>query len=392
MVFSPDGCRLAFGCESGIRVWEWTSGWQRELRWSGPANLTSALAFSPDGKDLVSGGQDGAVRYWDPADRKPLPAYRVLPVPVWSPAFAFGPDGKTFVALNRTNRSAPPSIWDTATLREVQKLSFVGTNYSAVAWSPDGRTLALGDWLGNVRIWDLATGRAITNFAIARTFIGVLRFSGQGSSLFCGASSGSVWGSTNYCRVWRVAGWREIQLPAEPLTNAFWAAISPDSSTLAVLDSNRTLSWWDIESGRRQAQFKQGYKREGGYLAFSPDGRTLASSRVEGFVSLWDVVAGRPLATDVRGNADGVWGLAFTPDGQRLLTGGGNEDDVVRLLDVQSKRWVATLPGQNDAFYRLEMSPDGNTLAAVGVGGTSLLWRAPSWAEIEAAEKPSAGP
>ena len=103
------------------------------------------------------------------------------------------------------------------------------------------------------------------------------------------------------------------------------------------------------------------------------------------------MAAGRHLLT-LPGNAEGVWGLAFSSDGQRLLTGGGNTNDVVRLLDLESQRWVATLPGKPGAFYNLAMSPDGNTLAAVGSERFAVIWRAPSWAEIEAAERRLAVP
>jgi hypothetical protein len=61
-------------------------------------------------------------------------------------------------------------------------------------------------------------------------------------------------------------------------------------------------------------------------------------------------------------------------------------------MDLRSRRFVANLPGELDQYWLLEMSADGNTLAAVGSHGPTLLWRAPSWAEIEAAERGSPAP
>ena len=86
----------------------------------------------------------------------------------------------------------------------------------------------------------------------------------------------------------------------------------------------------------------------------------------------------------MRANFQAVHGVAFSPDGQRLLSGSEDPSDVVRLLDMGSQRHVATLagpPDRVDEFWVLEMSADLNTLVAVGITNTALLWRAPSWAE-----------
>jgi WD40 repeat protein len=167
--------------------------------------------------------------------------------------------------------------------------------------------------------------------------------------------------------------------------------VSPDNRTFASLGADGTVAWWDFASGRRLARFPQHFASVDGYMAFSPDGRTLAGSATEGLTTLWDVATGRVVAT-VRGNVRAVHGVAFSPDGQRLISGGEDAADVVRLMDLGSKRYVATLPGEPDDYWFLEMSADGSTLVAVGMKGTALLWRAPSWAEIEAAEKGAVTP
>jgi len=108
-------------------------------------------------------------------------------------------------------------------------------------------------------------------------------------------------------------------------------------------------------------------------------------------ITLWDLATRRPLWT-VRGNVRTLHGLGFSPDGQRLLTGGEDPTDVIRLMDLGSRRYVARLTGKSDVYWFVDMSPDGNTLVAAGMNGTALLWHAPSWAEIEAAEKGAVSP
>ena len=141
-----------------------------------------------------------------------------------------------------------------------------------------------------------------------------------------------------------------------------------------------------MASGRRLQRFERHFGGNDGYLAFSPVAPLLAGSSTDGVTTIWDVTTGRVVAT-IRANFKAVHGVAFSPDGRRLLSGGEDAKDVVRLLDLGSQRHVATLAGRPDQFWFLEMSNDLNTLVAVGMNNTALLWRAPSWAEIAAAEK-----
>jgi WD40 repeat protein len=77
----------------------------------------------------------------------------------------------------------------------------------------------------------------------------------------------------------------------------------------------------------------------------------------------------------------GVW------DARRLATGGSNARDAVKLWDLTARREILSLHGEGLWFTHLAFSPDGNTLAATALSGMAHLWRAPSWQEIEAAEK-----
>ena len=168
-----------------------------------------------------------------------------------------------------------------------------------------------------------------------------------------------------------------------------WAAVSPDDRILAALYGDGTVAWWDrweTASAKRLARKERHFASNDGYLDFSPDSRLLGGSARDGATTIWDIATGR-IVTAMRANFRAVHGVAFSPDGQRLLSGGEAPKDVVRLLDLGSQRHVATLAGVPDQFWFLQMSADGNTLVAAGLKGTTLLWRAPSWPEIEAAER-----
>jgi WD40 repeat protein len=120
-------------------------------------------------------------------------------------------------------------------------------------------------------------------------------------------------------------------------------------------------------------------------VAFSPNGKLLAISTSDGSAKLFDLATRREVAS-LRGHLLGVHSLAFSPDGRRLATGSSLKE-AVKLWDLTTLQEVATLEGQGDNFHFTAFSPDGNTLVSVNLQGTAHLWRALSWAEIEAAEK-----
>ena len=104
-------------------------------------------------------------------------------------------------------------------------------------------------------------------------------------------------------------------------------------------------------------------------------------------MTVWDL-AQQPPHRLARTNLNTICNLAFSPDGRRLITGGGTGSrDVVKLWDPESGREVAALTGEPGIYYGVGFSPDGDTLYAGSFLGTLLLWRAPSFADIEAAEK-----
>jgi WD40 repeat protein len=117
------------------------------------------------------------------------------------------------------------------------------------------------------------------------------------------------------------------------------------------------------------------------------DRETVATASYDQAVKLWDKGTQQELRS-LTGESLAVFALALSPDGQRLATGGG--DGTLRLWDVATSQVVASVKGSsNDAIMSLAFSPDGNTLVAI-TGGILRVWRAPSWAEIAAAEKADA--
>jgi WD40 repeat protein len=147
------------------------------------------------------------------------------------------------------------------------------------------------------------------------------------------------------------------------------------------------VSWWDLAQWTDQRQIHAHLSQEIGQLAVSPDGQILATTASDTYVKLWSVATGEPWKPSaLRGNMLSMHGVAFAPDGARLATG-GNGKEAVKLWDLITGQEVITLDGNGMLFHFTRFSPDGNVIAAINAYGQAHLWRAPSWAEIEAREE-----
>lgn len=384
VAFSPDNRALvSAGADSALRVWELDRP-DVCRRYQGHRHEILSVAWSPDGKHVVTSGMDGSVRVWDPWRPPATSGPVVFPVVPYHYNLRLSSDSKSAILLEPTNRMAV--LWDTVKMTPMEVLDFAGTNIGRIGWSYDDRLLATGFPDGSIRIWDLASRRTISSLRVPGHRIGYLEFSADGRFLLCGAMLREPpW--SRVAKLWKMDGWVEIPLPREANSNLTWAHVSLDCRLLVSLHYGGALDVWDVGSGHCRIPLSQPFASpwEQGYVAFSPDGRTIACSTQRGVLALWDTDGQTP-ATVIPRTTQELWDLSFSTDGTRLVVSGKRGSDAVRLLDMASKRFVATLSGEADVYWFSRMSADNNTVYAVGEKSV-LLWRAPSWAEIEAAEE-----
>jgi RNA polymerase sigma factor (sigma-70 family) len=397
LAFSPDGSLLASGAEGlgwfnhtsdvpPIRLWDWAAG--REVRsLAGHPIGTISLAFTPDGKTLVSSGFEPTARVWDVAtgrerDRRPgyssvIDGLAVSPVdgtvftfsradgPIlhWVPAdgrmlesmgvypnvidnMAISPDGRTLVLLPQGRE---PLLWDLAARKELRNLGdekHLGCCF--VAFSPDGRLVT-----GQHRVWDVATGRRLAKFLDEGMSWCLSSFSADGRRV--------ITVELERIRIWDVATGAEVRLAVEKIPMARNAAISPDGRLVAVgqfrpadgLKSREEpgvparqvepIRIWELASGKEvMALF--GHTDISSGLAFSPDGRMLASvsgawlNRLDPGLRIWDVASGKPLRRFKDEPGSGVR-IAYLPDGRSIVTAGADGNALVwDVSDLADRR------------------------------------------------------
>ncbi len=401
LAFAPDGRRLISASEDRtIRVWGVAE--LEELRCLQASQGVPALALLPDGKTIVSGGDDGTVCWWDLVAPSRVAAHTNLVISYgmelesdpnpgnyvpgnldWKVVrrftLAYEPDGHRFVTSDRDGSLA---VYDARSVQPIENFPGLGSNNWAVAFSPDGRWLAVGQAAGRIRVWDWKTRTATASLVIPFEWFGRLRFSHSGRFLLANVVFND---QSQTLRIWQTNDWRQVPLQESILKDLFGAALSPDDRLLAVGDSDGVIRVWSFPSGQLVMTLRQ-HKARVYDLRFSPDNRLLASASADGSVGLWDVRTRRSVGV-LRGHSQSTWGIAFSPDGRRLATGGSNARDAVRVWDLATQREVLCLPADGKFFAEVSFSPDGNTLQATSFSGVAHLWRAPYWAEIEAAER-----
>ncbi len=183
LAFSPDGKTLASGgAGTTVRLWDAATG-KSTGNLEGHTDKICAVAFSPDGKTLASGSDDKTVRLWDLGTGKMTAVLQGHTARIW--ALAFSPDGKT-VASGGSDGTV--RVWDVATRKNTA--TFPGHPYfvSSVAFSPDGKTLACGAGGGAIQLWDLKTGKGRTICKDDDEYVApIVVFSPDGKMLATGA-------------------------------------------------------------------------------------------------------------------------------------------------------------------------------------------------------------
>jgi hypothetical protein len=370
VAFSPDGHWLAAGGGGSLKLWQVPGGnEQAALLVSADMQFHPGPTFSPDGQWLAFRAEEpGHVRHvtvWDLAHGRERAT-----IPGRAGALLFSPDGKLLAFESQElSPSGPPvgriRLWDTAAGQEIHPFEAHPGPLRVLTFSPDGRTLAVGErkgwqWAGphDVKLWDLVSGKEQGTWKVPRG-VRELRFTGDGSRLLVESFRDDP------DMVWRV----ELALidPAAPPEEdvqsvSFAASLSPDGRLLAQTTGMEAdlVTVLELPGVRKRAELQPcHFATQLSPRGFAPDGKLLG---------VVEVAAGSLPSGPI---VDWLRRLS----GSRRSVPGPLQEAELHLYETDTGRRQGTVPAV--AGTGVWFAPDGKTLVVMAPGQTPTLWDVP---------------
>lgn len=368
VAFSPDGgLILSGGADSIAKLWDVRTG--RLIRnLAGHSHGVNAVAFSPDGRLLASAGGDNTLKLWDAHTGQLIRTVEAHARGVHAVSFSLDGSG-----LLSGGGDGSAKLWEPGTGRLIRTFAHA-RDITSLAFSPDGLRVVTGGCGDDdgVKLWETATGKLIRTLATSGCTS--VAFSPDGRSVLAGG------GTTPYgFALWDASTGELAQgfqnLHVAPISSL---AFSPDGRRIASGSDDKTIKIWEVATGRIIATI-WGYTGEVRSVAFSPDGTSLVGSSGDNAASgiaelkVWTSDDGK-LLRDLGGRSAGITSVAFAPDSRRTISAG--DDGKLRMWDIGSGRLVRTIDGHPKGARTLGFSPDGSQMLSMGNDNKIKFWDA----------------
>jgi WD40 repeat protein/serine/threonine protein kinase len=393
LTFSPAGDTLATsGGGAAVLLWDLATAHVRARL--GQTHNVNGIAFTLDGKSLISAEVSGVLRIWDAKTggekaKASVPGHRNC----W--AVAISPDGRLLASGGDDNDI---SLWDVRSLALRATLTGPGGPVKYLAFSRGGRELVAGSVRPNakaktgVQLWNVneTLGRAKTErrpeatFDLSNTDFTAVQLSRDGRTLALASNDALI-------RLWRPIRQSERLAPMSHTPDEAWAvAFSPDGTLLATAGDNerrsKCLKVWDPATGKLRWE-AVAHTALATSIAFSTDGRLLASAGYDGKVKLWDPFSGREQAS-INAETDLLRCLALSPNGRIVAAGGRHEppttssDHVAHLWDTATGQVLYILRGHGRQIRSIVFSPDGRRVVTASDDQIVRIWDVESGLEL----------
>jgi WD40 repeat protein/serine/threonine protein kinase len=342
LALHPEGKWLACaGDGDAIYLWDLMRPKQEPLSFAGHTEKITCLAFTPDGKQLVSGSADKSLKLWG-LDGQTLRSFGGHLAEV--NGLALSRDGQL---LASASSDKTVRLWDPASGQELRVLRGHASTVHGVAFSPGNQLASCsGDSLkpGEIKLWEPATGEELNTFRWATQTVTGVVFSPDGKRLISADNQAvMIWDAANALES------RSLRLPRKKRIDN-----EPEDDGAIVMA-----------------------------VAFDPRGKTVASAGYDNRATLWDVATEQVLHF-CDGHGDSINALCYSPDGKHFAT--ASDDRTVRVWNSDTGLEVFTLSGHSTQVLSVVYSPDGKLIASAGYtplkGGEVRLWDARTGKEL----------
>ncbi len=386
VAFSPNGKILASvdqgsnAIRQPVCLWDVATG-RLVSQCDGPMNGSVALFFSADGRNIVSGGMHGPAITSDAESGEEIS--RFGGERTWQ--LSLRPDGRVAAIAGQG-----VSRWDVMTGEEIRSLPFAPGRVGAVAYAPDGKTIAATDsQTGTIHLYDAVTGKELRQFLGLQGIVWPIVYAADGTKL-AAVCKGSI--ETGQGRgevaVWDAASGKELYRFAEHFDRA---AFSPDGTMLAAGGDGGLAVLFDLATGNELRRFVADPIKTI-VVAFSPDGKTLAAAGHGRIIHLVDTATGRETHR-FDGHDGAIAALALTSDGKRVISCGWDRTAI--MWDLQTGAMLRRFADNSAQLRSVADSPDGRVIAGAGRANQTvepiILWDADTTEELHRLEGHSIG-
>jgi WD40 repeat protein len=365
VAYSPDGKRIVTGSWDGTaKMWDAVTG-RDLLTLKGQTSGVVSVAFCLDGTRIVTGGADGTVKVWNAATGQltlTLEAHAT-----WVLAVAFSPDGKQIVTGGDDDTA---QLWDASTGRERFALKGHSGWILSAAFSPDGKRILTGSADKTARVWNAATGRQLLALKGHSDIVTSAAFSPDGRRIVTGSHDTTT-------RIWDAATGRTTLALKGHAGGVTSVRFSPNGAQIVTGSWDTTARIWDASTGKETLSL-QGHTNVVNAVAFSPDGKQIVTGCASGTAKIWDTTDRATL--NLKTDQAGVSSVAFSPDGSRIVT--GSQDGAAKVWDAATGNESFTLRGHLDLVTSVAFSPDGKRILTGSQDGTAKVWDASTGREV----------
>jgi WD40 repeat protein len=324
-----------------IKLWSVATG--RPLRvLTGQGSSVSAVAFSPNGRQLASAGKDNTISIWDFHAGQRLSSISVKPLDAnkSSPLFSTSIKPKTEVSLDHLDPETPADD----PLRNM-----LGSTIRDLKFSPNGKLLVGAGDDQVVRVWDASTGKRLYALLGHTDIITSVAFNPSGDKIASASLDETI-------RLWSIANGKLVRTFAgRQSTGPILAiAFSGDGKMLASGGDNKIIRIWDVETGTPVRELN-GSSQDIYFVSFNSDGKQVIGASIDGTIIEWDIASGFQLRSYSGRLADGKI-ASLSPDGKTVAT--GRDDGRITLSSKDKNEVLAYLIPLGERDW-LTLAPNG---------------------------------
>jgi len=341
-------------------------------RYTGHSQRVFAVVVTPDGSQMISGGDHGEIFLWDIKTGKLIGRYEGHPdygeeKEDFITSLAITSDGKTLISGDFNGMVI---IQDVQTRRVMHKLQAHPSFISSIDISPDDQTFVTSSNNENIaRVWDLATGDLMLEYSGHEGPVWSAQFSPDGQSIVSSDSTPVIlrWDAKT--------GTLQQRYEGGHASGVNRISVSPDGKHMLSAGDDTDIVLWDVESGQVQGKLSA-HNSWIPTITYSPDGNYALSAAMDGTLILWDMTSLRPLRT-FYGHTGGVRSGVFTPDGTMAIS--ASDDGTLRLWrlfdgQVQQHLDISDLGVEKWLAYTTHWTSAPNVAISSWFNGVTALW------------------